>query len=111
MIHIIVTMIVKAGRMQEFLAECEKLRPLVLAEQGCIEYVYTRDTASPLGIQEPINANRITLVEKWSSLAALQVHTEQAHMKFSRRANCQFRRKHCLLPASKRPVANVRRQL
>ena len=43
--------------------------------------MYTRDTASPLGIQEPINANRITLVEKWSSLAALQVHTEQAHMK------------------------------
>ena len=60
LIHIIVTMIVKAGRMQEFLAECDKLRPLVLAEQGCIEYVYTRDTASPLGIQEPINANRIT---------------------------------------------------
>ena len=81
MIHIIVTMLVKIDRMQEFLTECEKLRPLVLAEQGCIEYVYTRDTVSPLGIQEPINANRITLVEKWNSLAALQLHTEQAHMK------------------------------
>lgn len=81
MIHIVVTMIVKAGRLPDFLAECEKLRPLVLAEQGCIEYVYTRDIASPLGIQETINSNRITLVEKWESLAALQVHTEQAHMK------------------------------
>ena len=81
MIHIIVTMIVKPSRLPDFLAECEKLRPLVLAESGCIEYVYTRDIASPLGIQEPLHANQITLIEKWDSLAALQVHMEQAHMK------------------------------
>ncbi len=81
MIHIVVTMIVKPGRLPDFLAECKKLRPLVLAEPGCIEYVYTRDTASPLGIQEALDANRITLIEKWDSLAALQAHTEQAHMK------------------------------
>ena len=81
MIHIVVTMIVRPGCLPDFLAECEKLRPLVLAEPGCIEYVYTRDIASPLGIQEPLHANRITLIEKWDSLAALQVHMEQAHMK------------------------------
>ena len=81
MIHIVVTMIVKSSRLPDFLAECEKLRPLVLAEPGCIEYVYTRDIASPLSIQEPLHANRITLIEKWNSLAALQVHMEQAHMK------------------------------
>jgi len=80
-IHIQVTMMIKEGRMKEFLALCEKLRRLVLKEKGCRAYEYTREIASPLGIQEPIDPNRITLVEGWESLAALKEHMEASHMK------------------------------
>jgi quinol monooxygenase YgiN len=81
MLHILVTMMVKEGRMKEFLAVCEGLRPLVLQEKGCLGYEYTRDMASPLGIQEPIEANRITLIEQWASIDALKAHMETPHMK------------------------------
>jgi len=79
--HILVTMIVKEGRMQEFLAVCEELRPLVLKENGCQAYEYTREIPSPLGIQEPIETNRITLIERWESFDALKAHMETPHMK------------------------------
>lgn len=67
--------------MKEFLALGEELRPLVLMEKGCQAYEYTREIASPLGIQEPVEANRITLIERWESLDALKAHLETLHMK------------------------------
>ena len=81
MIHIQVSMTVKEGRMKEFLDLCEKLRRLVLKEKGCRAYEYTREIASPLGIQEPIDPNRITLIEGWESLEALKAHLGAPHMK------------------------------
>ena len=81
MIHIAVTMIVKEGRMSEFIAACKKLRPLVLEEKGCQGYEYGRDIASPLSIQEPIDPNRITLFERWESIEALKAHMQSPHMK------------------------------
>jgi quinol monooxygenase YgiN len=81
MLHILVTMMVKEGRMKEFLAVCAELRPSVLREAGCQAYEYTRDAASPLGIQEPVEANRITLIERWESLDALKAHMGTPHMK------------------------------
>jgi quinol monooxygenase YgiN len=74
-------MMIKDGRMEEFLSLCEKLRPLVLAEKGCHGYDYTREIASPLSMQEPTDSNRITLVERWDSLEALRAHGEAPHMK------------------------------
>ena len=81
MLNVIVTMLVKEGRMQEFLEVCRKLRPLVLQEEGCLAYDYHREIPSPLGIQEPIDPNRVTLVERWASVEALQAHMETPHMK------------------------------
>ncbi len=81
MIHILVTMVAKEGRMKEFLAIGEKLRSQVLKEKGCLAYDYAREIASPLGIQEPIDPNRITLVERWESVEALKAHMEAPHMK------------------------------
>ena len=43
MIYSIVTMFIKDGKMEEFLDECKKIRPLVLAEEGCLMYDYTRE--------------------------------------------------------------------
>jgi quinol monooxygenase YgiN len=81
MIRLVVTMVIKEGKMDAFLAECKKIRPQVLAEKGCIMYDYHREIQSPLGSQEPVQKNRITLLEAWESLDALQEHSAAPHMK------------------------------
>lgn len=80
MINVIVTMLIKEGRMEAFLAECAKIRPLVLAEKGCLGYDYTLDTPTFMSRQEPINANRVTLIERWASEEALRAHSNAPHM-------------------------------
>jgi quinol monooxygenase YgiN len=81
MIYVVVTMTIEDGRMDEFLALCGQLRPLVLAERGCIGYDYAREKDSLLAIQEAVDRNRITLVERWESPEALAAHGASPHMK------------------------------
>jgi quinol monooxygenase YgiN len=71
---------INEGRMAEFLAACQELRPQVLREPGCHAYDYTRDAASAPGTQ-PIEPDRITLIERWESPEALKAHLETPHMK------------------------------
>ena len=80
MVHVVVTMRIKEGRMPEFLAACAELRPQVLREPGCLAYDYARDAASPRDPQPPLEADRITLLERWESLDALRAHLETPHM-------------------------------
>ena len=80
MIYSVVTMKIKPGQMDAFLAECRKIRPLVLAEDGCHMYDYTREIDSGSDRQEPIDPNRVTLFEKWEALAALETDSTTAHM-------------------------------
>jgi quinol monooxygenase YgiN len=81
MVHLVVTFIIKEGKMDEYLAEVKKLRAQVLAEKGCVEYNFLREFPSGLDIQEEVNPNRITLVEKWESPEALAAHGASPHMK------------------------------
>ena len=81
MLHVIVTMTIKLGRLDEFLTLARQLAPLVHAEKGCIRYEYTLDTASPLSIQGAIDDHRVTLIEQWESAAALADHLQAPHMK------------------------------
>jgi quinol monooxygenase YgiN len=81
MVHLVVTFIIKDGKMDEYLAEVKKLRPLVLAEKGCVEYTFAREYTSPLVIQEAVDPNRLTLIEKWETPEALAIHGEAPHMK------------------------------
>ena len=81
MLHVIVTMRIKEGQMQGFLAACAELRPLVLREPGCQAYEYTRDVVSPFGEPRPVEADRITLLERWESMEALKAHLATPHMK------------------------------
>ncbi|MDR0389696.1 MAG: antibiotic biosynthesis monooxygenase [Spirochaetaceae bacterium] len=80
MIHVVVTFTIKDGMMDQYLEGIKKLCPLVLAEKGCVEYTYIREIASPLAIQEPVQTNRLTLVEKWESFEDLKAHGRSAHM-------------------------------
>ena len=81
MIHIIVTMVVKQEKMDDFLDECKRVRPLVLAEEGCLQYEYVRNCDIGLRHQEPPNTYHITLLEKWISQEALDRHSRTPHMK------------------------------
>ena len=80
MIYSIVTMVIKKGKMDEFLAECKKIRPLVLAEEGCLMYDYTSEIDTGSNRQERINPDRITLYEKWTSKEALEHHDGMSYM-------------------------------
>ncbi len=81
MIHIIVTMTIKEGCMEEFLSLCGSLRQHVLAEAGCLRYDYFRELEAVLPIQEALDPNRITLVELWETREALKAHGQSQHMK------------------------------
>jgi len=81
MIHIVVAMQIKPGHLDDFLAICKELRPLVLKEKGCIRYEYTQDVALSFIPAEPVDTNRVTLLETWASEADLKAHNESAHMK------------------------------
>jgi quinol monooxygenase YgiN len=80
MIYSIVTMIIKKGRMDEFLVECRKIRPAVLTEKGCLMYDYTREIDTGSNRQEPVDPERITLYEKWASREALDLHSGMPYM-------------------------------
>ncbi|MDR1625980.1 MAG: antibiotic biosynthesis monooxygenase [Spirochaetia bacterium] len=81
MIHIVCTFIIKEGKMEEYLKTSKELRKHVLAETGCVEYSFAVEYKSPLGIQEKVNKNRVTLVEKWETKKDLAAHMEAPHMK------------------------------
>jgi len=81
MIHIVCTFIVKEGKMEEYLALSQKLRSYVLVEKGCVEYSFAVEYKAPLSIQEKVNKNRVTLIEKWETKKDLAAHMEAPHMK------------------------------
>jgi quinol monooxygenase YgiN len=81
MIHIVCTFIVKEGKMEEYLALSKKLRAHVLLEKGCVEYTFAVEYKSPLGIQEKVQKNRVTLVEKWETKKDLAAHSASAHIR------------------------------
>lgn len=80
MIYNVVTMIIKKEKMDNFLAECRKVRPIVLAENGCLMYDYTREIETESDRQESLNPYRITLIEKWESMQTLDIHSAAPHM-------------------------------
>lgn len=47
------------------------------AEDGCIEYAYSRDA---------LDANLLRIIERWKDLAALQAHFAEPHMAVFRQA-------------------------
>lgn len=80
MIYVIATVEVKPGKREAFLAEFHKNMPNVLAERGCIEYGPTVDVKTDIKTQISLRENTVTIVEKWESLQALQVHLTAPHM-------------------------------
>jgi len=79
MITVVATVQCQPGHRADFLSEFHQIVPDVLKEQGCIEYGPTVDVASEIPGQHT-DEDRITIVEKWESLEALQAHLAAPHM-------------------------------
>ena len=84
MIHVLATISFHPGKRAEWLEEFRRLQPLVLAEQGCLEYDVAFDIPTGLSVQPPVNENEAMVIEKWSSLDALQAHLSAKHMEHYR---------------------------
>ena len=79
MINIIASIQIKEGQLTEFIDTLKSISPKVLEEKGCREYVPTLDVPTGLPPQE-LNANVVTILEKWDSLEDLKAHLSASHM-------------------------------
>jgi quinol monooxygenase YgiN len=78
MINVIASIHIKEGNIQKFISIFKSNMPSVLQEKGCIEYVPTIDF--PAALQQELNQNVVTIIEKWVNLEALQAHLVSPHM-------------------------------
>ena len=80
MIHVIATIEVVPGQRAAFIEAFRKNVPLVLAEDGCLEYGPAVDLPTGLPPQVPVREQVVTVVEKWRDLPALRAHLVAPHM-------------------------------
>lgn len=80
MLSVIAEIEVVDGKRDEFLEEFRKVVPLVLAEDGCVEYGPTIDAETDIPAQIPRRGSIVTVVEKWESLEQLKAHLVAPHM-------------------------------
>jgi len=80
MIIVIAIIEVADGRRDEFLAEFNKIVPLVNAEEGCIEYGPAIDVPTDISVQQPMGDDVVTVIEKWESVGTLRAHLSAPHM-------------------------------
>jgi quinol monooxygenase YgiN len=78
-IDVIASIRLKPGVRDEFLAIFNANVPNVVAEDGCHQYYPAVDVESGHPAQE-LHHDRVTVVEKWRDVAALQAHSRSAHM-------------------------------
>jgi len=80
MIHVIATVDLAPGTREKFLSEFRKLIPDVRAEAGCIEYGPAVDAETDIPIQFRLGADKVVVIEKWETVAALKAHGVAPHM-------------------------------
>lgn len=80
MIHVIAIITTKAGKRAEVLSAFREIVPLVLAEEGCIEYGPTVDAENAPGIQTKCGPDTFIVIEKWTSTETLDAHGKSDHM-------------------------------
>lgn len=80
MIHVTARITVKSGMVPTFLRDFRELSRLVRQEAGCLDYFPCQDVRTGFDIQE-FNPNTVTIVEKWSSMKALESHLRVGHMR------------------------------
>ena len=81
MIHVVAMITAQPGQREKVLAAFNANVPAVLAEDGCIEYSATVDAKDIPPSRNSVGPDTFVVVEKWTSLAALQAHAVAPHMK------------------------------
>ncbi|MFN2436575.1 MAG: putative quinol monooxygenase [Desulfotignum sp.] len=79
MIHVIASIQVKEGNLSRFVEIFKSNMPAVLKEKGCISYEPAVDVPTGLPPQD-VDQNRVTVIEKWNTLADLTAHMSAPHM-------------------------------
>jgi quinol monooxygenase YgiN len=79
MIYVIASIHIKEGHVADFIDIFKSNIPQVLAEDGCVEYAPTVDLPAGLPPQA-LDANVVTIIEKWRSLEDLKRHLVAPHM-------------------------------
>ena len=79
MVHVIASIRVKKGSLERYAALFKQNVPNVLAEDGCLQYTPCLDADTGWKAQER-DPQRITIVEQWASMGALQAHAKAPHM-------------------------------
>jgi len=79
MISVIASIKVKSGKVGEFISIFKANVPEVRREKGCIEYYPAIDIDSKIPVQQ-LDANIVTIIEKWNSLDDLNAHLKAPHM-------------------------------
>jgi quinol monooxygenase YgiN len=79
MVHVIASVRVKTGMLAPFLELLKSTARQVREEKGYIQYIPTVDIVSGLPPQV-LDANVVTVIEKWESLEALRNHLRTPHM-------------------------------
>jgi len=80
MIHVIAIVTTKPGQRDAVLQAFRANVPAVRAEQGCIEYEPSVDSAPALKFQTEMGPDTFVVIEKWESLEALEAHSVAPHM-------------------------------
>ncbi len=80
MIHVIAIITTKPGQRAAVLEAFRANVANVLAENGCIEYQATVDSAPTLGNQTEFGSDTFVVIEKWESVEAHQAHFNAPHM-------------------------------
>ncbi|HMO84189.1 MAG TPA: putative quinol monooxygenase [Lacipirellulaceae bacterium] len=78
MIHVIAEIEAHQGARDALLQEFHRIVPIVRDEDGCIEYGPAVDL--PFDIGPDARPNMVTVVEKWTTVEALQAHLAAPHM-------------------------------
>jgi quinol monooxygenase YgiN len=86
MIYVIATVSLVEGKRGEYLRELGKVIPDVRAEVGCLEYGPATDVVTDIPVQEPVNKDVVTIMEKWTDIRALKDHLKTHHMMTYREA-------------------------
>lgn len=80
MIHVVAHVTLRPGTAPVFLREFRDLAVLVRQEPGCVDYFPARDVDMGLHFQ-PLDQDRVTVLEKWTSRKALESHLRSGHMR------------------------------
>ncbi len=79
MVHLVVSVRVKEGKLKEYVDLLKGVAATVRQEKGCIQYVPTVDLEAG-ALPQSLDKNMVVLLEKWESMEALQNHLATPHM-------------------------------